>query len=63
MKPLVVRQPLPELTPLKLHLKDNASDEDYGDDGVYDHTQNCEMSDFHMDIEENVEEQIGPISS
>ena len=54
---------MPELTPLKLHLKDNASDEDYGDDGVYDHTQNCEMSDFYMDIEENVEEQIGPISS
>ena len=54
MKPLVVRQPMPELTPPKLHLKDNASDEDYGDyddnsrDGVHDHTQNCEMSDFHI---------------
>ena len=54
MKPLVVRQPMPELTPPKLHLKDNASDDDYGDyddnsrDGVHDHTQNCEMSDFHI---------------
>lgn len=36
---------------------------DNGHDGVHDHTQNCEMTDFHIDIEKNVEEQIGPISS
>ena len=29
---------------------------DNGHDGVHDHTQNCEMTDFHIDIEEKVED-------
>ena len=29
---------------------------DKGHDGVHDHTQNCEMTGFHIDIEENDED-------